>query len=110
MICVWPGVQPVRRVKHMLHAMITTGREGSSERHNALYPQEARAMRLPKQVQKHVESRRRQWRFAGKAKGADVVVMAVYVMVMMMVMAIIRRFDALRVQPLRDARDFPVGS
>ena len=38
---------------------------------------------------------------------ADVVVMAVYVMVMMMVMAIMRRCDALRVQPLRDARDFP---
>ncbi len=68
-------------------------------------------MRLAQQIEKHVEGAGRERRFAGEAEGADMGVVAVRVrggvvviVMIVVVVVLVRGFDFLRVEPLREAR------
>ena len=77
-VVVRPAVQAVWRVEDMLHAVNDhRTRRIVRKRNDAFHAQQARAMRLTENIEKYVESGRRQGRVAGDAEGADVVVMTI---------------------------------
>ena len=96
----------------MLHAVNHHRPSGIvGKRHDAFYAEQSGPVRLAQQIEKHVEGAGRERRFAGEAKGADMGVVAVRVhggvvviVMIVVVVVLVRGFDLLRVEPLREAR------
>lgn len=92
-VAVRPGREAMRRMEHVLHAMDDDGPLGIvGEADDALDAQEVGPMRLPQDLDEHIESLRRQGRLARDAEGANVIVVAICIAmgrVIVMMMAVI---------------------